>query len=132
MPLPAWIYMAGRLGSASVVALLGAIVVVAVGAYVYDFEVIWSAVPAMLVTLAAAMFCFCALGLAVTVLVPSARRRTRWARRRRLRDRMGTRLDHRARRAGRTQAAGAGRYPIVSCQETPKRSVTHPKRSLNG
>lgn len=70
-PLPAWIYMAGRLGCASVVALLGAIVVVAVGAYVYDFEVIWSAVPAVLVTLAAAMFCFCALGLAVTVLVPS-------------------------------------------------------------
>lgn len=71
-PLPAWIYMAGRLGSASVVALLGAIVVVAVGAYVYDFEVIWSAVPAVLVTLAVGMFCFCALGLAVTVLVPSA------------------------------------------------------------
>jgi ABC-2 type transport system permease protein len=71
-PLPPWVYMAGRLGSAGLVALVSAIVVVAVGAGVYDFEIVWSAVPAVLVTLAAAMFCFCALGLAVTVLVPAA------------------------------------------------------------
>ena len=73
-PLPPWVYMAGRLGSAGLVALVSAIVVVAVGAGVYDFEIVWSAVPAVLVTLAAAMFCFCALGLAVTVLVPAAAR----------------------------------------------------------
>jgi ABC-2 type transport system permease protein len=71
-PLPSWIYMAGRLGAASLVAIISAIVVVAVGAYVYDFEVIWSAVPAVLVTLALGMFCFCALALAVSVLIPRA------------------------------------------------------------
>ncbi len=71
-PLPPWIYMAGRLGSAALVAIVSAIVVVAVGAYVYGFEVIWSAVPAVLVTLALGMFCFCAVALAVTVLIPSA------------------------------------------------------------
>jgi ABC-2 type transport system permease protein len=71
-PLPSWIYMAGRLCSASLVATVSAVVVTAVGVYVYDFEVVWSAVPAVLVTLALGMFCFCAVALAVTVLIPSA------------------------------------------------------------
>jgi len=71
-PLPPWVYMTGRLVSAGLVALVSAVVVIAVGATVYDFEIIWSAVPAALLTLAVAMFCFCALGLAVTVLVPAA------------------------------------------------------------
>ena len=44
-PLPPWIYMTGRLGSAGLVALVSAIVVVAVGASVYGFEVVWSAEP---------------------------------------------------------------------------------------
>lgn len=71
-PLPSWIYMSGRLGSAGLVAIVSAIVVVAVGAALYDFEVLWSALPAVLVTLAFGMFCFCAAALAVTVLIPSA------------------------------------------------------------
>jgi ABC-2 type transport system permease protein len=71
-PLPSWIYMTGRIVAAGVVAVISAIVVVAVGADVYDFELAWSAVPAALLTLAVAMFCFCSLGLAVTVLVPAA------------------------------------------------------------
>lgn len=71
-PLPPWVYMAGRLGAAAVVALASTVVVVAVGALIYDFEIVWSAIPAALVVLALAMFCFCALGLAVTVLVPAA------------------------------------------------------------
>jgi ABC-2 type transport system permease protein len=71
-PLPPWVYMTGRLVSAAVIALISAVVVVAVGADLYGFEVVWSAVPAALLTLAAGMFCFCALGLAVTVLVPAA------------------------------------------------------------
>jgi len=33
---------------------------------------VWSAIPTALLTLAVAMFCFCSLGLAVTVLVPAA------------------------------------------------------------
>jgi ABC-2 type transport system permease protein len=71
-PLPPWIYMAGRLIAAGLVALVSAIVVIAVGAWVYDFEIVWGAIPTVLLTLAVAMFCFCSLGLAVTVLVPSA------------------------------------------------------------
>lgn len=71
-PLPPSIYMAGRIASAGAVGLLASIAVVAVGAGVYGFDVVWSATPAALLTLAVAMFCFCALGLAVTALVPGA------------------------------------------------------------
>lgn len=71
-PLPPWMYMAGRIISSALVATVGAVVVIAVGAGVYHFEVVWSGVPAAVLTLAVAMFCFCSLGLAVTVLVPSA------------------------------------------------------------
>ncbi len=71
-PLPTWVYLAGRIISSGLVALAGAVVVVATGALVYGFEIVWAGVPSALVTLAVGMFCFCSLGLAVTVLVPSA------------------------------------------------------------
>jgi ABC-2 type transport system permease protein len=71
-PLPPWVYMAGRIVSSGLVASVGAVVVLAVGAGVYGFQVVWAGVPAALLTLAVAMFCFCSLGLAVTVLVPAA------------------------------------------------------------
>jgi ABC-2 type transport system permease protein len=71
-PLPPWIYMAGRVVSAAFVGLVGAAAVVTVGAALYDFQIVWAAVPAALLTVAVAMFSFCALGLAVSVLVPSA------------------------------------------------------------
>jgi ABC-2 type transport system permease protein len=71
-PLPPWVYMAGRIISSGVVATAGAVAVIAVGAGVYGFQLVWESVPAVLVTLAVGMFCFCSLGLAVTVLVPSA------------------------------------------------------------
>lgn len=71
-PLPPWIYMTGKLCQTGLVAIVSAVVVVAVGASVYDFEVVWSAVPAVLLTLAVGMFCFCAVAMAVTVLIPNA------------------------------------------------------------
>lgn len=71
-PLPSWVYLTGRIISSGLVATVGAVVVIAVGAGVYGFEVIWAGVPAALLALAVAMFCFCSLGLAVSVLVPSA------------------------------------------------------------
>lgn len=71
-PLPSSIFMAGRIIAAAVVALAGAVIVVAVGAGVYGFEVVWRAVPAALLTVAVAAFCFCALAFAVTTLVPRA------------------------------------------------------------
>ena len=52
-PLPPWVYMAGRIVSSGLVAIVAAIVVVlAVGAGVYGFQVVWAGVPAALLTLA--------------------------------------------------------------------------------
>ncbi|HTX46445.1 MAG TPA: ABC transporter permease [Solirubrobacteraceae bacterium] len=70
-PLPPWVYMAGRLGSAGLVTLASAAVVIAIGAGVYGFQMVWSAIPTALLVLAVAIFCFCSLGLAITVIVPS-------------------------------------------------------------
>ncbi len=71
-PLPPWAYMGGRIIAAGLVALLSAVVVIAVGAGLYGFQVVWSSVPPALLTVAVAIFCFCSLGLAVTAVVPSA------------------------------------------------------------
>lgn len=71
-PLPSWIYMTGRVVAAAVVATISSIVVLAVGAGVYGFQMVWSAVPTAFLALAMAIFCFCSLGFAVTVLVPKA------------------------------------------------------------
>lgn len=70
-PLPPWAYLAGQVGASAIVALVAGVAVVAVGALVYGFALDWSTVPAALLTIAVASFAFCALGLAVTVLVPT-------------------------------------------------------------
>ena len=41
-PLPSWVYMTGRIVSSGLVASVGAVVVIAVGAGVYGFQVIWA------------------------------------------------------------------------------------------
>lgn len=71
-PLPGWAYLAGRIITAGLIALLGSVVIAAVGAGLYGFHVMWTSVPAALLTIAVAIFCFCSLALAVTALVPSA------------------------------------------------------------
>jgi ABC-2 type transport system permease protein len=71
-PLPPWVYLAGRVLAAGIVALLSSALVLGVGAGVYGFHMIWSALPDALLALTLGIFCFCSLGLAVTVIVPSA------------------------------------------------------------
>jgi len=71
-PLPPWVYLTGRVLAAGIVALLSSALVLGVGAGVYGFHMIWSALPDALLVLTLGIFCFCSLGLAVTVIVPSA------------------------------------------------------------
>lgn len=68
-PLPAWAYLAGRILSAAWTALLSVALLVAVGAALYGVDVVWTKVPAALLTLAVAIPSLAALGLAVTALV---------------------------------------------------------------
>ena len=71
-PLPAWAYLTGRIIAAGIVAGVSSLVVIGVGMAAYGFHMMWSSVPPALLVLTTAIFCFCSLGLAVTIVVPSA------------------------------------------------------------
>ena len=70
-PLPPWAYLTGRIGQAVSVALLLVVIVAAFGAVFYGVEVPWGRMPALVVTLAVAAASFCALGLALTAVIPN-------------------------------------------------------------
>lgn len=71
-PLPAWIHLAGRIGGALVFALASVLAVLALGVVAYDVQIVWRTLPATLVTSLVAAACYCALGLAVAMIAPSA------------------------------------------------------------
>jgi ABC-2 type transport system permease protein len=71
-PLPAWAYIAGRIGHAIVIALLLVVIVAAFGAIFYGVAVPWTHLPELLLTLVLGGATFCALGLALTAFVPNA------------------------------------------------------------
>jgi ABC-2 type transport system permease protein len=71
-PLPAWAYLAGKIGHAIGIAFLLVVIVAAFGTLVYDVDVPWGALPALVVVLVVAVIAFSALGLAVSGLIPNA------------------------------------------------------------
>jgi ABC-2 type transport system permease protein len=71
-PLPAWAYLAGRIGHAVLVTALLVVIVAAFGALLYGVDVPWGAVPAILVVLVVAAATFSALGLALAGVMPNA------------------------------------------------------------
>jgi ABC-2 type transport system permease protein len=70
-PLPDWVFFAGRVGNAIVISVLMLVVVTALGALIYDVDVPWERLPAVLVTLAVGAAAFCCLGVAITAAIPS-------------------------------------------------------------
>jgi ABC-2 type transport system permease protein len=70
-PLPAWVFIAGRVGNAIVVSLLMLALITALGRAIYGVEIPWERAPAVLVTLAVGAAAFCCLGVALTALIPS-------------------------------------------------------------
>ncbi len=68
-PLPPWVYLAGRIGSAVWVATVSVVLMLAAGVVLYGFELIWANVPVALLTLAAGVACFAALGLALVGVI---------------------------------------------------------------
>lgn len=71
-PLPAWAYLAGRVGSAVSIAIMLTVLVTAAGALLYGVDVPISTLPGVVLTLAVASGSFAALGLAVTAFIPNA------------------------------------------------------------
>ncbi|MDQ1391783.1 MAG: type transport system permease protein [Acidimicrobiaceae bacterium] len=70
-PLPAWIYLGGLIGNSVVVGILLTAIVIAFGVIAYGVSIPGN-IAALIVTLAIGAACFCAMGLAVTTVVPNA------------------------------------------------------------
>jgi ABC-2 type transport system permease protein len=70
-PLPAWAFVAARVGNAMVISLFMAILVVLVARLLYGVELPTTTVPAVLVTAAIGAFAFASIGFALTAVIPS-------------------------------------------------------------
>lgn len=71
-PLPAWAYLLGRIGQATVAAALLVVVITVAGAIFYGVDIPSNTMPAYIVTVGVAAASFCALGLALTSIIPNA------------------------------------------------------------
>jgi ABC-2 type transport system permease protein len=70
-PLPSWVFIAGRIGNAIVISLLSLAVLSVIGLIVYDVDIPWERLPAVLLALAVGAASFCCLGIALTAAIPS-------------------------------------------------------------
>jgi ABC-2 type transport system permease protein len=70
-PMPAWVFIAGRIGNSVVLSVLMLAVVVALGRILYGVEIPWSHLPELLVVLAVGAASFCCLGIALTAAIPT-------------------------------------------------------------
>jgi ABC-2 type transport system permease protein len=70
-PMPAWVFIAGRIGNSIVVALLMLVLIAAIGRILFSVAIPWGELPAVLFTLAVGAACFCCLGIALTAAIPS-------------------------------------------------------------
>jgi ABC-2 type transport system permease protein len=71
-PLQTGTYIAGFIGSALVLATIGAAIMLTVGVLAYDLQIETSKLPALIVTFLVGACSFAALGMAVAALVPNA------------------------------------------------------------
>ena len=70
-PMPAWVFIAGRIGNSAVVALLMLALMAAIGRLLYGVAIPWSQLPQIVVTLLIGAASFCCLGIALTAAIPS-------------------------------------------------------------
>jgi ABC-2 type transport system permease protein len=70
-PMPSWVFIAGRVGNAIVIALMMLVLLAAIGALLYATTVPWERLPEILLTLVVGAAAFCCLGIALTAAIPS-------------------------------------------------------------
>jgi ABC-2 type transport system permease protein len=70
-PMPAWVFIAGRIGNSIVVALLMLVLVAAIGKLLFGVPIPWGRAPDLLVVLVVGAASFCCLGIALTAAIPS-------------------------------------------------------------
>lgn len=70
-PMPAWIFIAGRIANSVVVAALMLALVAVIGSLLYGVAIPWGQAPQLLAVLAIGAATFCCLGIAITAVIPS-------------------------------------------------------------
>ncbi|HVS99119.1 MAG TPA: ABC transporter permease [Solirubrobacterales bacterium] len=70
-PMPAWVFIAGRVGNSIVTALLMLVLLAVIGGLVYGVHFPWDRVPAILLVLAVGAAAFSCLGIALTAAIPT-------------------------------------------------------------
>jgi len=70
-PMPAWVFIAGRIGNSAVVALLMLALLALIGRVLYGVAIPWSQMPQIVITLLVGASAFCCLGIALTAAIPS-------------------------------------------------------------
>ena len=71
-PVPTWVVFAGRIGNSVVLSLLMLSLVSAIGALLFNVDIPWEHLPAIIITLVIGAAAFSALGIALTSIIPSA------------------------------------------------------------
>jgi ABC-2 type transport system permease protein len=69
--MPAWVFIAGRVGNSIVVALLMLLLIGALGRIAYGVAVPWSRLPEIVLVLVIGAAAFCCMGIALTAAIPS-------------------------------------------------------------
>jgi len=70
-PMPAWVFIAGRVGNSIVVAVMMLALLAAIGGALYSVPFPWERLPELLLTLIVGAASFCCLGIALTAVIPS-------------------------------------------------------------
>jgi ABC-2 type transport system permease protein len=70
-PMPAWVFIAGRIGNSIVVAVLMLALLALFGGLIYSVPFPWTHLPELLLTLVVGAAAFCCLGIALTAAIPS-------------------------------------------------------------
>ena len=70
-PIRPWVFMGGLVATSYAVIALMTVLMALIGWAVYDVDLLWEAVPGLIVTLVIGGAVFCALGLAFTNVVPN-------------------------------------------------------------
>jgi ABC-2 type transport system permease protein len=70
-PMPAWVFIAGRVGNSIVVALMMLALIAALGRVLYGVAIPWGQLPELVIVLTVGSAAFCCLGIALTAAIPS-------------------------------------------------------------
>ena len=70
-PLPPWVYLAGRVATATVITAIMVVALMLLGRLAYGVDIPTNTLPGVVVTLLVGTASFCALGFALTVIIPS-------------------------------------------------------------